>query len=70
MLTKRITKKDYPSIKQALFEQQNGLCALCGRPLEGDLESITLTMIMLYLALMPDVCAASYVTYATVQKVL
>jgi len=38
MLTKRITKKDYPSIKQALFEQQNGLCALCGRPLEGGLE--------------------------------
>lgn len=38
MLTKRITKKDYPSIKQALFDKQGGCCALCKRPLEGDIE--------------------------------
>ena len=38
MLTSRITKKDYPSVKQALFEKQNGVCALCKRPLEGELD--------------------------------
>lgn len=38
MLTSRITKKDYPSVKQALFEKQNGVCALCNRPLDGDIN--------------------------------
>lgn len=38
MLTSRITKKDYPSVKQALFEKQNGVCALCKRPLDGELN--------------------------------
>lgn len=38
MFTPRITKKDYPSVKQALFDKQKGLCALCGLPLDPELE--------------------------------
>lgn len=38
MLTKRITKKDYPELKQVLFNNQQGKCALCGLPLEGELD--------------------------------
>ncbi|QDH49244.1 endonuclease [Pantoea phage Phynn] len=38
MLTKRITKKEYPALKQALYDQQNGACAICKRPLEGDIN--------------------------------
>lgn len=39
MLTTRITKKDYPALKKALFEEQNGVCAICKRALDGDINS-------------------------------
>lgn len=35
---KRIKKVDYPVVKQQLYEKQNGVCALCKRPLDGDLN--------------------------------
>jgi len=38
MLTTRITKKSYPDLKRALFIEQDGLCAICKRPLEGDIN--------------------------------
>lgn len=38
MLTKRITKKDYPELKQSLYDQQGGLCPICNRPLDPELD--------------------------------
>ncbi|QPI17822.1 recombination endonuclease VII [Pectobacterium phage POP12] len=34
----RIKKTDYPALKQKLYNEQNGLCKLCKRPLEGDVS--------------------------------